>query len=129
LGDEADRAITIGGRWLSDLLEAMRQLLWGSPGMVFECYTEVGFIMGVGMLQTLRKAGGSLVMTVPKAFIDQNDLMEGSQVELRLSGKKMTVETRARPRYKLADLMAEMPEGLPRAAGWDEMPAVGLEHG
>ena len=44
------------------------------------------------MLQTLRKAGGSLVMTVPKAFIDQNGLGEGSQVELQLLGKKMTVE-------------------------------------
>jgi len=43
------------------------------------------------MLQTLRKAGGSLVMTVPKAFIDQNGLGDGSQVELHLLGKKMTV--------------------------------------
>ncbi|MBL8470450.1 MAG: AbrB/MazE/SpoVT family DNA-binding domain-containing protein [Rhodocyclaceae bacterium] len=80
------------------------------------------------MLQTLRKAGGSLVMTVPKAFIDQNGLGEGSQVELQLLGTKMTVEVPARPRYKLASLMAEMPEGLPRAEGWDEMPGVGLEN-
>lgn len=40
------------------------------------------------MRQTLRKAGGSLVMTVPKAFIDQNGLADGSQVGLHLSGKK-----------------------------------------
>ncbi len=79
------------------------------------------------MLQTLRKAGGSLVMTVPKSFIEQNGLSEGSQVELHLHGKKMTVEAPARPRYKLADLMAEMPEGLPRVEGWDEMSPVGLE--
>ncbi len=79
------------------------------------------------MLQTLRKAGGSLVMTVPKAFIDQNGLGEGSQVELHLLGNKMTVEAPTRPRYKLADLMAEMPEGLPRVEGWDDMPSLGLE--
>lgn len=79
------------------------------------------------MLQTLRKAGGSLVMTVPKAFIDQNGLGEGSQVELHLLGNKMTVEAPTRPRYKLADLMAEMPEGLPCVEGWDEMPSLGLE--
>ncbi|HNS58187.1 MULTISPECIES: AbrB/MazE/SpoVT family DNA-binding domain-containing protein [Nitrosomonas] len=79
------------------------------------------------MLQTLRKAGGSLVMTVPKSFIEQNGLSEGSQVELHLHGKKMTVEAPARPRYKLADLMAEMPKGLPRVEGWDEMSPVGLE--
>jgi len=79
------------------------------------------------MLQTLRKAGGSLVMTVPKVFIEQNGLGEGSQVELHLMGKKMTVEAPTRPRYKLADLMAEMPEGLPRIEGWDDMEPVGLE--
>jgi len=81
------------------------------------------------MLQTLRKAGGSLVMTVPKAFVDQNGLSEGSQVELHFAGKKMTVEAPTRPRYKLADLMAEMPQGLPSVEGWDEMPSVGLENG
>ncbi|MDP2788073.1 MAG: AbrB/MazE/SpoVT family DNA-binding domain-containing protein [Pseudomonadota bacterium] len=81
------------------------------------------------MLQTLRKAGGSLVMTVPKAFIDQNCLSEGSQVELHLLGKRMSVEAPTRPRYKLADLMAEMPDGLPRVEGWDEMSSVGLENG
>lgn len=69
------------------------------------------------------------MMTVPKAFTDQNGLSEGSQVELHLSGKKMTVEVPTRPRYKLAELMAEMPEGLPRVEGLDGMPAVGLEIG
>lgn len=81
------------------------------------------------MLQTLRKAGGSLVMTIPKAFTDQNGLNEGSQVALRLQGKKLTVEAPARPRYKLTDLMAEMPQGLPMVEGWDDMPSVGLEEG
>ncbi|SDK14156.1 antitoxin ChpS [Methylophilus rhizosphaerae] len=80
------------------------------------------------MFQTLRKAGGSLVMTVPKTFIDQNGLGEGSQVKLHLLGAKMTVEAPTRPRYSLADLMAEMPEGLPRVEGWDEIPSVGLEN-
>jgi antitoxin ChpS len=79
------------------------------------------------MLQTLRKAGGSLVMTVPKAFIDQNGLHEGSKVELHLLGNTLTIEAPARPRYKLADLLAEMPDGLPRVEGWDDMPSVGLE--
>lgn len=80
------------------------------------------------MLQTLRKAGGSLVMTVPKAFIDQNGLSDGSQVELQLLGSKMTIEAPSRPCYKLAELMAEMPQGLPRVDGWDDMPSVGQEH-
>lgn len=33
----------------------------------------------------------------------------------------------AKPKYRLADLMAEMPEGLPRVEGWDEMPVIGKE--
>jgi len=80
------------------------------------------------MFQTLRKAGGSLVMTVPKAFVEQNGLSEGSQVELQLQGKKMTVEAPTRPRYKLSDLMVEMPEGLPCVEGWEDMPSIGLEN-
>jgi antitoxin ChpS len=79
------------------------------------------------MLQTLRRAGGSLVMTVPKVFIDQNRLSDGSQVVLHLAGHRMSVEAPHRPRYKLADLMAEMQEGLPLIEGWETMPSVGLE--
>jgi antitoxin ChpS len=79
------------------------------------------------MLQSLRRAGGSLVMTVPKVFIEQNGLLDGSQVELHLTGNTMTVAAPLRPRYTLAALMAEMPDGLPRVDGWDDMPAVGLE--
>lgn len=81
------------------------------------------------MLQSLRRAGGSLVMTIPKAFIEQNGLLDGSQVELNLAGKTMTVEATPKRRYKLADLMAEMPDGLPRVDGWEETPDVGLEVG
>ena len=80
------------------------------------------------MFQALRKVGDELVMTVPNAFIEQNRLAEGSQVQLRLLGKMMIVGARTRPRYKLADLIAEMQEGLPLLDGWDEMPSVGLEN-
>lgn len=80
------------------------------------------------MLKALRKAGGSLVMTVPRAFIEQNGLREGSQVEIHLLGKQLIVEAPTRPRYKLEDLLAEMPDGFPRLQGWDEMPIVGLEN-
>jgi len=80
------------------------------------------------MLQTLRKAGGSLVMTVPRAFIEQNGLSEGSQVELHILGKQLIVEAPTHPRYKLEDLLAEMPDGFPRVQGWDEIPPSGLEN-
>lgn len=80
------------------------------------------------MLQTLRRAGGSLVMTVPKAFIEQNHLQDGSQVELSVEGHQMTIKASPKPRYKLANLMAEMPHGdLPKVEGWDEMTPTGRE--
>jgi antitoxin ChpS len=80
------------------------------------------------MLQTLRRAGGSLVMTIPKPFVEQNGLSDGSKVELHLSGKQLTVEAPTRPRYRLADLMSEMPDGMPTMIDWDEMPSIGLEN-
>ena len=79
------------------------------------------------MLQTLRRAGGSLVMTVPKAFIEQNQLQEGSQVDLLLEGARMTVSASLRRRYRLEDLLAEMSGELPRADGWDELKPAGKE--
>ena len=79
------------------------------------------------MLQTLRRAGGSLVMTVPKAFIEQNQLQEGSQVDLLLEGARMTVSASRKRRYKLEDLLSEMPGELPRVEGWDAMRRAGKE--
>ena len=79
------------------------------------------------MLQTLRRAGGSLVMTVPKPFIEQNQLQEGSQVELLLEGTRMTVNAPRKHRYKLENLLAEMPGDLPRVEGWDAMRLAGKE--
>lgn len=67
-------------------------------------------------------------MTVPKAIVEQNGLREGSKVELHLAGRRLTVEALRRPRYTLAGLLAEMPEGLPRFEGWDMMPPVGREN-
>lgn len=37
------------------------------------------------------------------------------------------VEAPAAPRYKLADLMADMPQGLPRVEGLDGMPSAGMK--
>ena len=81
------------------------------------------------MLQSLRRAGGSLVMTVPKSFIEQNKLHEGSEVNLMLDGERLTITApkQSRKHYKIEDLMAEMSNGLPHVEGWDEMQSVGLE--
>ena len=69
------------------------------------------------MLDAYRRAGESLVMTIPKAFVEQNGLGVGSLVELRLKGPLMTVSVPKRPRYSLSKLLAEMPEDLPEMEG------------
>lgn len=79
------------------------------------------------MLQKLRKAGDVLVVTVPEAIAQVNGLQDGSEVELSVDGRNVTLRI-PRKRYKLADLLSEMPaSSLPRVEGWDEIVPVGKE--
>lgn len=80
------------------------------------------------MLRTLRGVGDDLVLTVPREFVHRHGLADGSRVALHLVGKRMIVELPSRPCYKLADLFAEMPEGLPRMEEWEQIPSVGAEN-
>lgn len=75
----------------------------------------------------LRKVGGSVMLTLPPIFLDQLHLQPGAAVGLAIDHGRLIVEPKPKPRYSLAQLMAEMPDGLPRAEGWDELPSVGLE--
>lgn len=71
------------------------------------------------MLQTLRRVGDSLVVSVPKAFVEQNRLYNGSQVELSLDGCCVKIEAPNKRRYKLEELLTEMSEDkLPEVEGW-----------
>ena len=58
-----------------------------------------------------------------------NCIVSGRDVpdEVLAIGQPREPRETARPRYKLADLMTEMEDGLPRVDGWDEMPSVGRE--
>lgn len=49
------------------------------------------------MLQTQREFDGSLVIAVPKKFVEENGLVEGSRVDMHFEGNKMTVEVVTRP--------------------------------
>ncbi len=79
------------------------------------------------MQLTLRRAGGSLVMTVPKAYIDQNHLHEGSKVDLMVEGERLTIQVARKPKYDLKTLLDEMPTQFPVVAGWDALTPVGEE--
>jgi antitoxin ChpS len=75
---------------------------------------------------TLRRSGGSLIVTIPQVYAEQNHLQAGSLVSIEINGDELKLKP-GRQRRTLAELLAATPPGLCRAEGWDEMPAVGNE--
>ena len=75
---------------------------------------------------SLRRSGGSLIMTIPQSYVEQNHLEAGSLVCVEIQGAELKIKP-DRQRPTLADLLAATPEGLCRAEGWDEMPSAGAE--
>lgn len=54
----------------------------------------------------LRKVGGSVMLAVPPAFLDQLSLQVGASVGLSVADGRLVVEPKPRPRYSLAELLA-----------------------
>jgi len=75
---------------------------------------------------SLRRSGGSLILTIPQAYVEQNHLEAGSKLALEIAGQELRLKP-ARTRRSLAELLAATPDGLQRAEGWDEMPTAGEE--
>ena len=75
---------------------------------------------------SLRRSGGSLILTIPQSYVEQNHLEAGSKLALKIAGHELIVKP-AKPRRSLAELLAATPDGLQRVKGWDEMPTVGEE--
>ena len=81
---------------------------------------------------SLRKVGGSIMLAVPPALLDVLHLAPGAKVGLTVDNGRLVVEPKARPRYTMAELLAEA-----EAAGtyplpaeqreWIDAPAVGKE--
>ncbi len=75
---------------------------------------------------SLRRSGGSLILTIPQSYVEQNHLDAGSRVFVEINGAELKVRP-GRQRAKLSDLLAATPEGLCRVEEWDDMPPVGGE--
>ena len=56
---------------------------------------------------TLRKLGGSVILTLPKAWLKQAGLDAGSDVALHIVDNKLMVEAVSRTVYALEDLVEE----------------------
>lgn len=55
----------------------------------------------------LRKVGGSVMLAVPPALLDVLHLTAGAKVGLAVDNGRLVVETAARPRYTLDELLAQ----------------------
>ena len=82
------------------------------------------------LTSTLRAVGGSVMMAIPKPVLDSMGLGPNVKVALRIEEGRLVVEPRPRPRYSLAELVAQCDADAPpseEARLWDEAPLVGGE--
>ena len=78
----------------------------------------------------LRKVGGSVMLAVPPAFLDQLHLQAGAVVGLVVDNGRLVVEPKPRQRYTLAELLAASDYSQPKSAQdleWIDSTAVGGE--
>ena len=80
----------------------------------------------------LRKVGGSIMLAVPPALLDVLHLAPGTRVGLAVDNGRLVVEPQARPRYTMADLLAEAEAAgvyplPPEEREWIDAPEVGKE--
>ena len=61
------------------------------------------------MLHTtnLRKVGGSVMLAVPPALLDELRLRPGARVDIGVERGRLVVEPQKRPRYTLDELLAQ----------------------
>ena len=78
------------------------------------------------LTSSLRRSGGSLIITIPQVYAEQNMLKAGSLVAVEIAGEELRLKP-ARKRKSLSELLAATPEGLHRIEGWDVMPQAGGE--
>ncbi len=78
----------------------------------------------------LRKVGGSVMLAVPPALLDELHLKPDAQVGLAVENGRLVVDPRPRRRYTLAELLAASDYSqplTPEEREWIDAPAVGRE--
>ena len=79
---------------------------------------------------TLRSVGGSVMIAIPKAMLEGLGLAANAKVGLRVDRGRLVVEPRPRPKYSLAQLLAECDLDAPMSEEereWDRLPEAGRE--
>lgn len=79
-------------------------------------------------MATLRKAGGSVMVTVPPMFLKKHGLTAGSTVDVEIAGDELRVRPASR-KVTLDDILRAAPKKARslRAQDWDEMAPAGNE--
>ena len=78
----------------------------------------------------LRQIGGSVMVAIPPAFLDQLQLTPRASVEVLLEGDHLTLRPAGRPRYRLAELLAQCDASAPASdedTDWASGSAAGAE--
>jgi antitoxin ChpS len=78
----------------------------------------------------LRAVGGSVMFAIPKPMLDGLDLHANQRVGVLISEGRMIVEPKVKPRYTLAELMAQCDLDQPMTdedREWLDAPPVGRE--
>lgn len=75
---------------------------------------------------SLRRSGGSYIMTVPLSYVEQNHLQAGARLAIEIVGDELKVRPQ-HLRQSLAERLTATPPGLCRADGWDDLATVGVE--
>src|SRR5688572_5161930 len=91
----------------------------------------VGIIWRNAMLTaTLRNVGGSVMLAVPKALLDGLGLAANTKVALSVDGGRLIVEPHPKPKYTLAELLAQCDPDAPASTEeqeWQDVEPVGRE--
>jgi antitoxin ChpS len=81
----------------------------------------------------LRKVGGSVMVAIPPAMLDQLHLKAGATVGLAIDGDRLILQPQNKPRYTLDELLAKCDESSPAPEMseedrlWLNLPPVGRE--
>jgi antitoxin ChpS len=78
----------------------------------------------------LRKVGGSVMLAVPPAILEQLHLKAGATVGLAVEGDRLVLSPQTRPKYTLEELLADSDYSYPMSAEdreWVDSPPVGRE--
>lgn len=78
----------------------------------------------------LRKVGGSVMLAIPPALLEQLQLQAGATVGVSVSAGCLVVSPKPRPRYTLTELLAASDYSQPQppeAREWVDATATGRE--